>query len=112
MFRHALLNSGPRSGQSVYHTMLAIACVAMALGIFFPVYEYFTLYYGPERPYKFEEAGVASAPRPAPPAPAAPGAEEKTEAPAAKDEGGEAPAPAETKEGGEAPAPAAAEGGP
>ena len=111
MFREALLNSGPRSGQSVYHTMLAIACVAMALGIFFPVYEYFTLYHGPERPYKFEGAGAPSTPRPAPPAPAAPGAGEKKEGSAAEGEGGEKPAPAETKEGGEAPAPAATEGG-
>jgi len=90
------------AGATIYHAMLGIACAALAIAIFFQVYEYVELYTGPVRPYKFTEAGgappvvvqPAATPRPSPaPAPVqpAPGAgeapqpveEPKTEAPAA-----------------------------
>ena len=44
------------AGQTIYHVMLIIACVALAAAITFPVIEYFELYRTPSpKPYKFEK---------------------------------------------------------
>jgi len=68
----------PQRAATVYHTMLIIACVAMAVAVFFPVYEYMTLYRGPVQMRKFPnaEAPRVTAPAPAPtPAESAPKAD-------------------------------------
>lgn len=80
-----------QSGQTIYQTMLIVACVALLLAVFFPVYEYFELYHGPVKSSKFPSSGApiaapvarprapaAEAPAPAPEA--APAAEPSTEA--------------------------------
>ena len=38
--------SRPETGQSIYQTMLVIACVALALAVFLPTFEYFRYYFG------------------------------------------------------------------
>jgi len=106
----------PQAGATIYHAMLGIACVALAVAIVFPVYEYVELYTGPVRAYKFPEAGgtppplvTPAAPQPAPapgPVEAAPAEEtpapaEETPTPARE----EAPQPVEEPKT-EAPAPA------
>ena len=73
-------------GQTIYQTMLIIACVMLAIAIFFPVYEYVTLYRGEAAP---DSMGV-STPREATPQPAGP-AEEAEGTPAAPAEQPEAP---------------------
>lgn len=93
-----------QAGQSVCHTILAIACVMLALAIFFPIFEYCTLYYSPTQPDAFDKAGRASA---APPA-TTPSTEPKKEGPTAEPKEGEpkadseAPKPAEGAGAGEA----------
>ncbi len=64
------------AGQTIYQVMLIISCVAFAVAVFFPVYEYITLYSGEQ------------------PAPTVSPATTPTVAPE-----DEAPAPAEAAEG-------------
>jgi hypothetical protein len=70
--RHAIRPGRSQSGQSIYQTLLIISCVALALALFFPTYEYFDYYHGPGRYPRFGGAGgtaytpSAPAPRPAP----------------------------------------------
>lgn len=100
MIRQAVLRAKPRMGQSVFQTMLIISCVALALGIFFAVFEYYDLYRGEIRLHKFVRAEISPVAdrQPAP----APAAAEET---AASPDESEAPPPAEAGEG---PAPAEA----
>ena len=42
-----------QAGQTICHAMLTISCVALALAIFFPVYELLELYRGEVRVHKF-----------------------------------------------------------
>jgi len=94
-----------QAAQTIYQTMMVLSCIALAIAIFFPVYEYLTVYRAPFKTHKF--ATTSYAPRPATtpgrPAPAAqpvaePGAGAKEEgeaAPAAT----EAPKPVEAAPG-------------
>jgi hypothetical protein len=66
-------------GQSIYMVLLIIACVSLAVAVFFPTFEYIALYRGEPHPYKSDlsasvKAAAARRPKPAP-APAAPAAE-------------------------------------
>jgi len=92
-----------QAGQGIYQTMLIIACVALALAVFFPVYEFFDYYSGgdvsstttrPPQARPREEPAVAEPGET--PAPAetteAPGEPEETVEPA-EENGGE-PEPA------------------
>ena len=98
MIRKAILRASPKAGQSIYQTMLIISCVALALAVFFPVYEYVDLYRVPgarpsrrapiERDETIEETaepaeGASEAPAPAE------GEEEAAEEPAAAKTGEE-----------------------
>ena len=44
--RRNLCGVRSQAGQGIYQTMLIIACVALALAVFFPVYEFFDYYSG------------------------------------------------------------------
>jgi len=57
-----------QAGQTIYQTMLIISCVALALAVFFPVYELFDLYRGP---VKFSTGSALVTRRPQTPEPAA-----------------------------------------
>jgi len=102
MIRKAIRNAG----QTIFQTMLIISCVALAVGIFFPVYEFFRLYRGEPNLHKFERQRVSPRPAPAPPEPAKP---EPAEEPAEPAEASEAPAPAEEPTAEEKPGAAPAE---
>jgi len=56
-----------QSGQTIYQTMLIISCVALALAVFFPVYELFDLYRGP---VKFDKRPASVTYESQPPEPA------------------------------------------
>ena len=57
-----------QTGQTIYQTMLIISCVALALAVFFPVYELFDLYRGP---IKFAQGSASVTRTPQTPEPAA-----------------------------------------
>ena len=44
--RRNLRAARSQAGQGIYQTMLIIACVALTLAVFFPVYEFFKFYSG------------------------------------------------------------------
>ena len=46
VIRRNLRGVRSQAGQGIYQTMLIIACVALALAVFFPVYEFFSYYSG------------------------------------------------------------------
>jgi hypothetical protein len=51
------------AGQTIYHVMLIIACVALAIAITFPVIEYLGLYRSPTiKTHKFEEGAGSRQP--------------------------------------------------
>lgn len=99
-----------QAGQTIFHTMLIISCVALALAIFFPIYELFELHRGEVREHKFvPSAAPAAAPTPKPtpkpkeapePAPPAEGGAEEAPKPAEEPKPAEAaePKPAEAEE--------------
>jgi len=47
VIRRNLQTISRQAGQSIYQTMLIIACVALAVAIFFPVFEFVQYYRGP-----------------------------------------------------------------
>ena len=67
-----------RTGESAYMILLIISCVALAVAVFFPTFEYFALYRGEPVAYKFDRGATARplvkeyVPKPGPAAPAAP----------------------------------------
>ena len=89
------IRQGPARGASraisIYGVMLIVSCVAMAIAIFFPTFEYFTLYRGPVRPVK-SVGGTPTAERAPARQPEAPEAPEAEEAPEPEAEAGEPPA--------------------
>lgn len=52
--RMTLAASGRKRGESPYMILLIISTVALALAVFFPTFEYFTLYKGEPVAYKFD----------------------------------------------------------
>ena len=54
--------AGRPSGQSLSEIMLILAAAAAALAVFFPTYEYLTLYRGQGIPYKFEPSAAVAPP--------------------------------------------------
>ena len=73
------------AGQTIYQVMLIISCVAFAVAVFFPVYEYITLYSG-DQPAPTVRPATKPAVTPEEEAPA------PTEAEEGEAEEGEAPA--------------------
>lgn len=94
--------------QTIYQTMLVLACIALAIAIFFPLYD-LTQLKAPFETHKFASASYAPRPAttPAQPAPEAGARNEGEAAPAAT----EAPKPVETGPGEEKSEPAAPAGG-
>jgi len=98
MIRYAISNGNPRRAATVYHTMLIIACVALVVGMFFPIFEYARFYYG-KKPFDVQTAMSAPArPAPAPAAEAPVGEESEAAAPSEEVGTDEAPAPVDTAE--------------
>ena len=97
MKRNIRATGGPRgaSGQAIYQTMLIIAAVALAVAIFFPVYEYVELQRGEVPLYKFDRSARLPGQRAAQPKARPAEAEEAKEAGEAEEAGGEAPEPVE-----------------
>ena len=58
--RQGAHRTASQTGQTIYQTMLIISCVALALAVFFPVYELFDLYRGPT---KFGKGTASVTPR-------------------------------------------------
>jgi hypothetical protein len=52
--RLTLAARGRRTGESAYMILLIIACVALAVAVFFPAFEYFMLYRGDPVAYKWD----------------------------------------------------------
>ena len=65
-----------QAGQTIYQTMLIISCVALALAVFFPVYELIDLYRGP---VKFSMGSASVTRRPQTPVEPEPAADEDVE---------------------------------
>lgn len=93
-----------QAGKYTYMAMLIVACVALAIAITFPVYEYIVLYHGVEDSGPDTVAGTGAAEPEATPVTPAPDVEKAEEA---KPEAGKAPtAPEDAPKKEEAPEPA------
>ena len=54
-----------QTGQTIYQTMLIISCIALAVAVFFPAFEFIQDYKGPSAPAAEEPPPASQEPAPA-----------------------------------------------